>query len=227
MIKVYNARKEWRKWFFKATKKEFSDFTSSAHGNVQFHTKSSSLQSHSQLNSSKTTKKFELITSTVSSSYTMTGDEGTLKTDMMKQRELDNPCTLQTVEEGMYDLATEAVLESDLTKIDFAKMEAKQDSKPKVDSHAKSIVEEDDVLRESSFAATVNPLDLKHGEPKVNQLYLQHGKVKGETEMKVLQQDKKQCLEQPIPSKLKEQRFAKDEASATKSALEMVSSIPL
>ena len=221
-VRSKDARKEWRKWFFKATKKEFSDFTSSTFGYIQQNLKTRSLKPLTFSSSSKTTKKFELHASTASPFFSMTGDGKTLKLNVMKQRELDSLYIVQTLKEGTYDLATEPELDTDFIKVDLAKTEAKQESISEVNSYAKSTVRGDDVLQEDSFAAVITLSDPEDGELKVNQLSFEKKRL--EMEPKEVQQDGEQSLEEPtaISRELKEQQCAQYESSVTNSALDMV-----
>ena len=214
-----DARREWRKWFFKATKKEFSDFTSSTFGYVQHNLKASSLRPPTLSSSSNTTKKSELHASTASPFFSMTGDGRTLKLNVMKQRELDSLYIVQTADEGTYDLATEPELDTNFTKVDLAKMEAKQESISEVNSYAKSTVQGDDVLQEDPSAVTVTLSDREDGEPKINQLSFEKKGV--EMEPTEVQQDQERSLEKPLPKKLKEALHAEDATSVTNPALEM------
>ena len=77
----------------------------------------------------------------------MTGGEGALKSDMMKQHELDSFFILQMAKAGTYNLATEPELDTDFTEVDLAKMEAKQESKFEVNSHTSSTVQGEDALQ--------------------------------------------------------------------------------
>ena len=214
-----DARREWRRWFFKATNKELSDFTSSTYGYIQHNLKTSSLRPLILSSSSKTTKKFEIHSSTASPFFSMTGDGRTLKLNVMKQREWDSLYVVQTAEEGTYDLATEPELDTDFTKVDLAKMEAKQESISEVNSYDKSTVQRDDVLQEDPFAVTVTLSDPEDGEPRVNQLFFEKEGV--EMKPKEVQQDEERSLEEPIPKKLKEAPHAEDATSVTNLAPKM------
>ena len=220
-VRSKDARREWRRWFFKATKKEFTDFTSSTFGYIQHNLKTSSLRPLSLSSSSKTTKKFELHSSTASPFFSMTGDGRTLKLNVMKQRELDTLSNFQSVEEGTYDLAMEPELDTHFTKVDLAKMEAKQERKSEVSSLAKSTTQQDNILLEVPFAITVTLSDPEEGESKLNQLSLQDEAEK--MEPKEVQQGEEQSLEQPIPNDLKEPQYAEDATSVTNSSMEMES----
>ena len=218
------ARKEWRRWFLKITRKEFSDFTSSTSVYIQHNLKTSSIQPLSPSSSSKTTKQFELPASEVSPFFSMSDDGETLKQNMMKSHESDTLCNLQSMEEGVYERATESKLDTDFTKVDLANVEGKQVNTSNVKSNANSSGQVADVFQEGHCSVTITPSNPDDDKPMTDQSCF-HSITEEATSQEV-QQDDKHCPEEATPSKLKEQRYTKVETSATKIALEKIISMP-
>ena len=219
-VRSKEARKEWRRWFFKATRKGFSDFTSSRLGHIQVHLKTSSLQPLSQSSSSKTPEKFEVSASAVSSLFLMTDDGGAVKSNMMKQCESETVHNIQSMEETAYERQMKPERDTDFTKVDLANIENKQANTSNVNSGANSSDQVVNILQESHCSVTITLSDPDDGEPNADQSYFQNATE--EKNEKAVQQDEEQYREETKPDELKEQKYARHETSATKPDFKMV-----
>ena len=152
----------------------------------------------------------------------MTDDNETLKLNTVKQCESDTLCNLQSMEEATHERAMEPELDKDVTNL--AKMKVKQGNISKVNPDANSAVQAADVLEKSLLPLTAPLSDPDYGKPKINQLQFQDRAE--EAKAKKEWQDEEQYPEETASHKLKEQKYAKDESSATKTALEIVSPMP-
>ena len=96
-----DARREWGRWFYKVTKKDFSDITTSTIGYVQLHLKRLSLQPLSPSTPSAD-GNFELPVSTlppiISKADNVVNVTNQCESDTTKMGELNTSCNLQSME---------------------------------------------------------------------------------------------------------------------------------
>ena len=214
------ARKEWRRWFFKLTRKEFSDYTYTTSGHIQHHLKTGPLRPLPLSSSSKTTEKDGFTSSTFSPFLSLTGDGRMHKVDMIKQCELESYCNPQAVEEETYERAMEPEMDTDFIKVDLARMEDKKAKTSNVNFDATSSDQVANDFKEGHCSVTITLLDSDNGEPKTDQSYIQSATE--ENKAKEMQQDEEQCPEEATPNKLNEQKCTKQEISGSTTALELV-----
>ena len=112
-----DAREEWLKWFFKATKRDLSDLTSAIIDRVYRHRNANSSQPPIQATTSKATKLIRLTPSFASQSSSATNDPSTLKVASMNDCELGSVVDQHTTQEDGCEKAMEAEMETELTKV--------------------------------------------------------------------------------------------------------------
>ena len=140
-VRSKEAKKEWRRWFFKATRKEFSDFTSSTFGHIQHKLKTTSLQPLSLSSGSKTTEKFDMSAGRFSPVLSMDDNVETLKMNVMKHNDPD--CSFNL-------LSVETKLDTSSTKVDLAGLEAGKINVSLVESEESSTTQALDIGRKKT-----------------------------------------------------------------------------
>lgn len=234
------ARKEWRTWFFKATRKDFSDFTSSTFGHTRHHRKISSSQAPYQSSTSRSTEKTDLSLSVTSPKTTFMHDPGTIKFNVMKHEDHDDDLN----EEG-YDKALEAEMETLFEKVDLGELEAQPVSTSPVMSATTSADQATDVIWDDPTAVTVAASEAGSVEPKKQTLEedkltekvgdihsgVQEATKRNGEEEKASQTTKsgihgakQNQKEQATPNKPKKSESNGDEASTTKGSTQAVTS---
>ena len=160
------ARKEWAKWFLKATKRDFLDFTSSAFDYFHYHHKTSPSQLPFQASTSKTTEMIASPPSIACPCSSTTSDQGILKLGPMKHHELGKVLDQEATQEGVCVKTMEAEMETELTKVDLAEMEAKQANLSTLSSAATSPDQRTHSFQEESVALIVHVPDDGYDDPK-------------------------------------------------------------
>ena len=136
-----DAREEWLKWFFKATKSNLSQLTS-LFGHVYRHRNTNASQLPIQATTSKATRMTRLPPTFASQSSSTTNDPGTLKIVSVNDYELGSVVDQPTMQQDGCENATEAEqamqaeMETVLTRVDLVEVKAQQATAPMPDSDA-------------------------------------------------------------------------------------------
>ena len=171
------AREEWAKWFFKATKRDFSDLTASVLDHFYHHRKTSSSQVPFQTSTSKATKMFGFPPSMASPSSLTTTDSGGLKLVPVKQCQLAKVLDEETTKEDACEKAMEAEMETELAKVDLAEMEAQHASSSTLNSATNSLDQNTSAFQEDSVAVIVHVPEDATLQPKASVLDIQGSPV--------------------------------------------------
>ena len=173
-----DAREEWLKWFFKATKRDLSDLTSSVFDHVYRHRNPNSSQPPFQPTTCKAIKMTHLPPSFASRPFSATNDPGTLKVVSMNDYELESVVDQHTMQEHHCDKAMEAEkameterameaeMETEITKVDLAEVKPKQAIASMPDSNATSSNQDNHIFREDPAAVIVHVPDDGNDEPR-------------------------------------------------------------
>ena len=115
------ARKEWLKWFFKVTRRELSDLTSSAFDHFHHHQRTRSSQAPSKTFTHKATE-MTAVPSSITSPCPLSSDETSLKVVLPKDHELAE-IPEQDDTQDMLKKPPEAEMETKLDKEALVEME--------------------------------------------------------------------------------------------------------
>ena len=162
-----DSRDEWLKWFFKATKRDLSDLTSSVFDHFHHHRNANSSQPSVKTTTSKATKMIDLPPSFASLSYSTTSSLDTVKIVSVNDRELGNVVDHETTRElDGCEKAMEAEMETELTKVDLAEVKAQQAPASMLDSDATSSNQGTQIFHEDPVAVKVHVTDDGNSDPE-------------------------------------------------------------
>ena len=167
------AREVWAKWFFRASKRNFSDLTSSALDHFYHHRKTNPSQLPFPISTSLTTKMLDLPSSMACPSSLTTTDSGTLEFFSMKQCQLAKDLDQNTTEGGTCEKSMEAEMETEVAKVALAKTEPQHASPSTLNSAASSSDQNTRALPKESVVVIVHVPDDITLEPKDSILCIQ------------------------------------------------------